>query len=69
MVYIPLLLLLTLGTGIAPLCAVSKGWAYYHTHTYLGQYLQIWVREVLTSMLSAFYTSLRNLNLNNGSLL
>lgn len=27
----PLLLLCILGTGIAPLCAPSNGWAYYHT--------------------------------------
>lgn len=35
----PLLLLCILGTGIAPLCAPSSGWAYYHTdrlHTLSG---------------------------------
>lgn len=71
MVCTPLLLLLTLGTAIAPLCAVSKGWAYYHTSTYLGQNLQIWVRVVLELMLSASHPSTRGFmvfNLNGESL-
>ncbi|BDA49185.1 hypothetical protein COCOBI_13-2950 [Coccomyxa sp. Obi] len=46
MVWIPVLLLLTLGTAIAPLCAVSKGWAYYHSDSYLGHSLQIWAGYV-----------------------
>ena len=44
MVWIPVLLVLTLATAIAPLCAVFKGWAYYQTGNYNGISLQIWVR-------------------------
>lgn len=46
--WVPVLLLLTLATAIAPLCAVSKGWAYYHTNHYNNISLQIWVRRSLS---------------------
>ncbi len=43
------LLLVILGTAIAPLCAVSRGWAYYHRSNYaFGSGLQIWVILMFT---------------------
>ena len=34
----PAILVCILGTAIAPLCAVSRGWAYYHTDHFTSPY-------------------------------
>jgi hypothetical protein len=51
LIWVPVLLLLTLAAAIAPLCAVSRGWAYYHTNHYNYTSLQIWVRTTFSALM------------------